>query len=294
MITFRTLENTSIDMIHEAFLLAFSDYQVPMVITKEALIEMLIRRGYDASKSMGAFDGEQLVGFVLNGSRDWQGKTAAYDTGTGVIPTHRRQKITSRMMEALLDHLRNSGHQSYVLEVLQENHGAISLYELQGFQKTRTLYCLRLQLAMHDNILHLPSHTNPKQKHMVLYWDEMMPALIDQFQTFWDTNPSWQNSMHSIMSLPEAFKIGFVMHEGVLAGYGIIHPKSGDIPQIAVHKDHRRKGIGSSILAGLIEQTEHGKASVMNVDEDCESLLAFLHYHDFHHVVSQYEMIRFL
>lgn len=40
---------------------------------------------------MGAFDNEELVGFVLNGFRNWYGKTTVYDTGTGVLPKYRRQ-----------------------------------------------------------------------------------------------------------------------------------------------------------------------------------------------------------
>lgn len=85
MYTYRTLENTAIETLHQAFLKAFSDYQVKMNLPLWKFQQMLVRRGYSADISMGAFDKDDMVGFILNGLRQWNNKLTVYDTGTGVI-----------------------------------------------------------------------------------------------------------------------------------------------------------------------------------------------------------------
>src|SRR3954452_1248190 len=85
----RPLTGVSFDEIFECFSLGFSDYVVPFQPSREALLEMLTRRGWSQELSAGAFDDSRLVGFTLNcidGDR-------AYDSGTTVIPSHRRRGI---------------------------------------------------------------------------------------------------------------------------------------------------------------------------------------------------------
>ncbi|WP_313182897.1 hypothetical protein [Lacrimispora sp.] len=67
MLDYRTLNNASIETLHEAFLNAFSDYQVEMKLSIETFKQMLQRRGYVPEISIGAFINDRLVGFVLNG-----------------------------------------------------------------------------------------------------------------------------------------------------------------------------------------------------------------------------------
>lgn len=95
MYTYRTLENTAIETLHQAFLKAFSDYQVKMNLPLWKFQQMLVRRGYSADISMGAFDKDDMVGFILNGLRQWNNKLTVYDTGTGVIHEYRHKGITS-------------------------------------------------------------------------------------------------------------------------------------------------------------------------------------------------------
>ena len=67
MFNYKTLENTNIEILHEAFLSAFSDYQVKMNFPFWKFQQMLQRRGYISEISIGAFKNHVLVGFVLNG-----------------------------------------------------------------------------------------------------------------------------------------------------------------------------------------------------------------------------------
>ena len=83
---YRSLTGTSIKSIHEAFLQAFSDYKVPMNLSLETFEKKLKRNGFKPEFSAGAFENGRLVGFVLNGVREWDGEKTIYDTGTGVVP----------------------------------------------------------------------------------------------------------------------------------------------------------------------------------------------------------------
>ncbi len=70
---------------------------------------------------------------------------------------------------------------------------------------------------------------------------------------FWDFVPSWQNSIDSINAVSDSFIYSIVRFDDNIVGYGVIDKKTGDIPQIAVNKNYRRKGIARSILTDLIK-----------------------------------------
>src|SRR5262249_61620674 len=116
----RSLDGASWHELAMAFNAAFSDYAVPLAMTAEALANMQRRRGYVAAASFGAYDGPRLVGFMLtciDGER-------AYNSGTGVVPSHRRTGVA----RALLDAVIASAPPIYVLEVLEDNAAAVALY----------------------------------------------------------------------------------------------------------------------------------------------------------------------
>ncbi len=74
-------------------------------------------------------------------------------------------------------------------------------------------------------------------------------------------------------------------------GYGVAFGPSANLMQLAVAPSHRRKGIGSAILAAL----ENSKTlKINNIDEDLKSALAFYEANGYKQVLSQYEMIKTL
>lgn len=137
----RSLEHESFDVIHAAFMEAFSDYVVKLAPPPAALREMLTRRGWMPRLSAGAYDGERLVAFTLNGLDGDRG----YDSGTGVVPSHRRRGLARETMEWSKSALREAGARTYVLEVLEANAKAEALYRDCGFAVTRTLRCWKYE-----------------------------------------------------------------------------------------------------------------------------------------------------
>lgn len=281
MIEIKTLEGTGVETMHKAFLEAFYDYSVQIDMPLERFKSFLESNGFVPGLSMGAFEGEKLCGFIFNGIRQWQGVLTAYDGGTGVIPTHRKQGLTTNMFETLKDILRGSGVQQYLLEVIQTNTPAYNLYLKAGFAVNREFHCYRSEKEKIRAIK--PCDTAYMIKDSII--NEETPAGM------WDFHPSWQNSPDAIAATSGETAGAAVYVDGELAGYGIINTKTGGVYQLAVAKRHRRKGIGSCLLTALCGKTESNRISFINVDAECENMCGFLTARGFSLEVKQYEMV---
>lgn len=103
MYSYKTLENIELEVIYNTFVEAFSDYQVKFDISFDNFQIMMKRRGLNLDFSMGTFKDGKMVGFILNGVREWNGKTTIYDVGTGVVLEHRKKGVTGAMFKKLLE-----------------------------------------------------------------------------------------------------------------------------------------------------------------------------------------------
>ena len=74
---FKTLENTSIAELLHVFNEAFSDYPIPMHLTKEQLINKFVAESIKKEYSAGAFEGDKPVDFILHGFGVFYGKKIA-------------------------------------------------------------------------------------------------------------------------------------------------------------------------------------------------------------------------
>lgn len=243
MFCYRALDKISIETLHKTFLDAFFDYQVNIALPLWKFEQMLQRRGYVSQLSIGAFENEILVGFVLNGFRSWNGKPTVYDLGTGVIVEYRRQGITSNMLLNIKELLKQKQVEQYLLEVIESNTSAVSLYKKQGFEIQREFSCFQLDKRKYNPI------TTCKV-------ERVNRIDLGQLTDFWDFKPSWQNSIDSINAVPEEFLYSIVRLDNTIVGYGIIDKRTGDIPQIAVNRHYRGRGIARSIMTEMIKNTE--------------------------------------
>lgn len=277
MLQYASLVSIEKEAIYEAFLKAFSDYPVHMEMSFAQFEKMLKRKGFDPHVSVGAFNEDCVVGFILNGCRKWNGKATAYDVGTGVIPQFRKQGITKHMLQIAKQQFRDLGAEQYILEVLTSNTSAANIYRKNGFTAQREFLCCQMERGK-DKLysIHQTEHIlNPD-------WE--------LFKSFWDFPPSWQNSIPSIEALSESFIILVVRNNNQITGYGIIDKSTGEIPQIAVDKKWRSKGVGRSILADLIEHTDSGQIKILNIDTRSKAMLYFISAAGFYHTVNQFEM----
>jgi len=79
---------------------------------------------------LGAFDGEQLVGYMIISRYvdAWHVMNVAVD------PAHRRRGIATLLLDRLFESTNDGTRRGYTLEVRVSNIGAIKLYEEAGFR----------------------------------------------------------------------------------------------------------------------------------------------------------------
>lgn len=278
---YQTLEKIDISRIHQAFLQAFSDYQVSVGMPLEAFEMMLKRNGFVSGLSVGAFADGELVGFVLNGARNWEGEKTIYDLGTGVIPAFRRKGITSSVLELVRNLCIENNIGRYQLEVIQDNENAVLLYKKQGFQICRTLNCYRMECKERE------SRENMAWK--LLHPEKLSEEQWTVLKSFWDYPPSWQNSVDSVCAISKSFFYTLAEIDGELIGYGVVS-KGGDLVQLAVKPEYRQMGVATEILYDLQRQAQKQKMTALNVDGRDIASDAFLRKMGFDVFVKQYEM----
>ena len=265
----------------EAFRQAFAEYE--MQLNRAELQAMLKRRGFDPEFSFAAFDGDKIVSFTCNGIGDFNGIRTAYDTGTGTLKDYRGTGLATRVFESSIPYLKEAGIKEYLLEVLQHNTGAVSVYRKIGFRVTREFYYFRAENRQVRNEVHVDI---PYTLQAIRIEDHV------SISDFWDFKPSWQNSLEAIGRAADTFVCLGVFTEDRLVGYGVFEPVSGDVTQIAVDRSFRRKGIGSLLFQKMLEMNKLNSVKILNTDVTCDSMTAFLRSKNIDPTGKQFEMIR--
>lgn len=283
MILCRHLRESDFEQLHQTTLRAFSNYVVEYQPTQEVLRRMLFIENVQLDLSVGAFDGEKMVGFTINGAGRWNEKATAYDAGTGVLPEYQRRGISRQMFDFILPVLRAEKFEQYLLEVIKENEPAFRLYRDLGFETQRELGVFRQKEF-------LPV----KSRQGGVEVKELKTLDWELLKSFWSYYPSWQNSIDAIkrgLSQDSIVKtILGLFFQGKLIGYGIVFHRSGSVPQIAVSEEYRGYGFGHILINALREKS--GKPlSVLNVDTEAEEVMTFLMENNFELLTSQYEML---
>lgn len=277
-----SLEHETQEGLYPVFMEAFADYSVPVTWSLADFLESNQRRGLDLSISLGAWDGDDLVGFIMNGRGAWAGRPSAYDLGTGVLPRARGSGLAGELASRLVSFLPGKGLELYVLEVLRDNLAAFKTYEKAGFRITRSLECPAgtwacpaAQAATDVEIVELPS-------------GGAFPR--SEAAAFRDWEPSWQNSDDSIARTPGPLVVLGARRDGRLVGHLVASP-AGTIWQLAVAREERRKGIGSALLSALAARVGP-TIRYINVQADDRATRGLLASGGITEGVGQYEMIR--
>ncbi len=275
----KTLNQTPSGTLYRAFQEAFRDY--PLQLSFEEFKTMLHRRGYTPELSFGWFENDRILAFILNGTGMYKGLRTVYDTGTGTVESHRGKGYASAMLRHIIPLLQKQGFQQYLLEVLQENTKAVSLYKKQGFGVSRALnYFSQLNHLIQNretsSLFEIRSISIP-DSHLI--------------QKFHDFEPAWQNR-HEAVDQPKAgaFRAFGAFLNETLRGYCILDTVSGDLAQLAVHPGFRRKGAATLLMQAVLNCNQHITLKVLNTDSRCASITHFLTSLNIPLRAKQYEM----
>jgi ribosomal protein S18 acetylase RimI-like enzyme len=266
LIEIRNLVRVSFDALTAAFNDAFSDYDIPANYPVEYLRQLVTRRGFRPDLAVGAFDGERLVGFVFNCLDGGE----AYNSGTGVVISHRRQGIARQLMQRSIGTL---PAKRYWLEVIETNHRAIALYRELGFEEPRRLQSWKFEAT-------------GNRKPTTLR--ELANVHLRDYEPFFDMRPSWQNSIRSIDRAAEPY-----VAIGDERAIVILFPSNGDVPLLAVAPAARNQGLGRALL-DLAARRAAKPLRIMNTDDDAQGINAFLEHVGAARFVRQIEMVRAL
>lgn len=265
---YKTLETIEKTELIEVFNSVFSDYFIKIALNERNFANKLLLENIILEKSVGAFSEGKLVGFIAVGFENEK----SYNGGTGVLKSARGQKLTEKMYQYLLPKLKAEGITSQTLEVITENFSAIKVYEKIGFQKVRTLACLKGKI----NVLEINRNVEIKE---ISELNETM------FQSFWNSSPAWQNSLSAVKRTKNLHKIIGAFIENRLVGF-LIHNKIGNIKQFAVDKNFRRQKIGQTLFSQLDKQ----ETVITNLDENDRESISFLEKLGLEIFLRQFEM----
>lgn len=280
MQTIKSLKDISFDELFISFNEAFGSYEVQ--VNKEELCVMLKRRGFVKELSFGAFENDRLISFTLNGIGQYNGVRTAYDTGTGTIEEFRGKGIASTIFNYSLPFLKEAGVKQYLLEVLQHNTNAVSVYKKLGFETSREFNYFKQS----NELINIDSKPVEKYSLKKINLDNKL-----KFMEFWDFNPSWQNSFESIERSMDDYLIIGIFCESRLIGYSIFEPNSGDITQIAVDKNYRRQGIGTGLIHVMLNENKADSIKLINSEISCKSIVELMKSINISPSGKQYEMI---
>lgn len=279
----QNLDHIDFDTLFHGFENAFSDYEIHF--DKEEVRSMLTRRGYNPRLSFAAFDENKIVAFTFNGIGMFNGIPTAYDIATGTAKDYRRQGIAGKIFNYSMPFLKEAGIKQYLLEVLQSNDKAISAYRQMQFDTSREFDCFRQNISEIRNLDTYARDTD------ILLKPTDTDAVRDA-RSFCDFPPSWQNSIESIERGRSGLTCIGAFHAGRLVGYSVSDSNTGDLTQISVLKEYRRKGIATQLLRKTVALATTGFIKVLNIPSADHTLHRFLADKNIGLINRQFEMVR--
>jgi len=276
MINIQNLSKVNNDEILECFNHSFSDYSIPFRLDLNQLEHKLNAESINKEISIGAFKENRLVGFVLHGERGNGESRIAYNAGTGVRPIERGQKLTRKMYDYIIPILQAKNFESVDLEVISNNFPAIKSYETIGFKHIRDLNCYKAEL-------------NSEKINNMVSVKEANQINLSELSNFGEIKPSWQNANKTIFNLGKQTKNILAYYQNEICGYCVLNSNNNRILQIAVKKQMRKKGVGSSIL-NYINHNISSSISIINVDSRYDETLNFFERNNFAMTLRQKEM----
>lgn len=279
----RFLSENDLERLHNTFNEAFSDYVLPSELTSTQFRHHLDVNAVDICRSVGCFDGDEMIGFSLNGFGVWNGLSTVYDAGTGVIPARRRQGVSDAMFEMMLPILRKDGIEQFLLEVITSNTAAVRLYEKLGFEKVRELALLRWDRVQETEL----------SSHERFVIREMDTPDWPRFELFWDGKPSWQNMPDALNRVIETRCVVGAFADEVCVGYVTFSKSLGSVSQLAVDKTRRNLGVATALLNfAMAKRKSDRPMQIVNLDKSLGGAMDFFENRGFSELVSQFEMIK--
>ncbi|WP_420571222.1 GNAT family N-acetyltransferase [Kordia sp.] len=268
----KSLQETPIEEILSTLNLAFSDYFIPINFTLDYVNERWKASGVDYSLSFGVFDNDKLVGFIIHAINNYDGIKVAYNASTGVIPSHRRKGLLSKLYAKAIKVLQENGIEKSTLECITKNERAILAYQKVGFKIDRQYHLYKF---------------NWNQKEIE---SEYKPHISDNFsfedfKTLQNYFPSIENQDHCLEKYKNNLQAISVLYKNEIVAYLLFHKTSKRIHRLGV-KENNWNTFGETLFSGL----ETGNYNIINIDSKNKNMHDFFRKMNFDNYIDQYDM----
>ena len=240
--------------LHDAFLDAFSKYFVSFRPGKEQFHRRIYSKFNISTELSGvAMSGNKIESFILHTINTYQKKKTIYNGGTGTRINRQGEKMANRLYEYLFPNLKASGAERILLEVVDKNMRAQKLYENLGFKFTRVLKCYKLtdQIKVSNNT------------DLTIKPGEWNDSLINNLSF----EPCFMDSTNQLHYNLKHEKVLIAKIDNQPVGHLVFQPDLGRISQLAVHSDHRKKGIGKQLVSACHQYTHAAELTILNIPE---------------------------
>ncbi len=266
----KDLSDSTFDQILDCFFLAFENYFVPLPKDRNYFKTRWQAAGVELDCSYGMFDEDRLVGFILHAVDTRFGFKTAFNTGTGVLPSYRGQKITQRIYQFALRDLIRKGFEKSTLEVITKNKVAIKVYQSVGFTIEKNFKCFKGDIKVAD----------PGQ------WRLVTKPLED---VSWEDLPhqklySWDNQPQSLLAGP--YQAHYVHHQDNTESYFVLDQAQKYLAQFDVLTPHHQAW--DRLFAAIHSQSPYLR--VNNIEQKLGAKIDRLTQFGLDNHIDQYEM----
>lgn len=269
----RDLSTTDLEEVVFAILMAFEGYFLTMPSDVDYWKNRFQAARVNWFCSFGMFEGETLVGFIINGI-DCHGKEkVAFNTGTGVVPKYRGQKIVDQLYEYAFPILKSETVTTCALEVIQENRRAVRVYERIGFSITKEYQCFKGKLATSS------------------YQVTIEKLAFEQIKSTYTNTYAWDNTNQAINASVEGtytcYEVVSLTQQKL--GFFVLNAQSGYLAQFEIYKPDQKKDW--ELLFDGIAQINR-MVRINNVDAQQKDIIEALVQVGLKNTINQYEMER--
>lgn len=273
LVEYRCFQGLDMGEITRCMNRVFSDYPVPIRLTRRQVQGLFYVDGVDLELSWGAFSQGEMIGFIINARGIYQGEAAAFDMGTGVVPEHRGKGVFSGLFSRVLQALREKQVEKYYLEVLQQNERAMGAYRRKGFAVTREFGVFQ-------------SGQRPPRPGSRIHTADLSGFDWGSAAGCSRVNPSFEHSDFVVGLHPEEYSVAFHQESGGTDAYCVFAEGSGRIVQLGYENPEQL----GEVIRWLLWQYE--TVTAKNIDRDCPVLLDLLPRLGFSETVRQFEMVK--
>ncbi|MEM7654635.1 MAG: GNAT family N-acetyltransferase [Bacteroidota bacterium] len=266
------LSDTSFDELLACFLQAFEGYFVPMPTDPAYYQQRWKAAKVNFDLSYGMFDEGKLVGFMIHAVDKRNGSLTAFNTGTGVLPEYRGQRMVQAMYDFALTDLQRHGIRRSTLEVITENQRAIRAYKQVGFSITKHYQCFAGEIQA------------PKAAGILVR--EKALEGIDWGQLPDQAAYSWDFQAESLLGSDYRYvEVGKAENP---ESYFFLHPQTHRVAQLGVIRPE--EGAWERLFAAIHQFSP--TISIINVEASLHDKLSAIRSVGLKNTVNQYEMER--